>query len=69
MFMNMQLYTSRIDTPNYQIGYFNHITRQSCIRPIVSSEMSMKWKQDIVITATQQPTPTVSVLFAQSLVY
>jgi hypothetical protein len=69
MSMNMQLFTSRIDTPNYQIGYFNHITRQSCIRRIVSSEMSMKWKQDIVIRATEPDMPTVRGLFAQSLVY
>jgi hypothetical protein len=50
MYMNMQLYTSRIDTPTYQIGYFNHITWQSCIRPVVSSEISVEWKQDSAIT-------------------
>jgi hypothetical protein len=59
MSMNMQQYTPRIDTPNYLIGYFNHITWQSCTCPIVSSEMSMKWKQDSVITATQQVMSTV----------
>jgi hypothetical protein len=69
MSMNMQLYTSRIDTPNYQIGYFNHITSQSCIRLVVSSEMSRKWKQDSVTTVTQQAMTAVCGLFAQSLVY
>ena len=49
MSMNMQLYTSRLDISNYQIGYFNHITWQSCIRFIASSAMSVKWKQDSVI--------------------
>jgi hypothetical protein len=69
MSMNMQLYTSRLDTPNYQIGYFNHITWQSCIRSLASSEMSMKLKQDSVIISTQQAMPSVCGLFAQGLVH
>ena len=59
MSMNMQLYTSRIDTPNYQIGYFSHITWQSCIRHNVSRGMSVKLKQDSVIRAKDQAVPIV----------